>query len=111
MPRTKDKAVPEGNGPLLQHYEFGPGQPTLADVYRHFKERFDKQLNIMESHFDQQDKMLDDITEKIIETRQRLAGLEQEARKPRLATEADVKPHHNSQAHEGCCSRSSEEWE
>ena len=42
----------------------------------------------MGRHFDQQDENLDDLAEKMRETRQRLA--EQDARQPRLATEGDV---------------------
>ena len=38
MPRKEGKAVPEGNGPVPQHDEFGPDQPTLADIYRLFEE-------------------------------------------------------------------------
>ena len=41
MPRKESKAVLEGNGPVPQQEEFGSGEPTLADVYRMFKERFD----------------------------------------------------------------------
>ena len=77
--------------PFPNMIKFGPNQPTLADIHRLFEERFDRQLNIMESHSGQQDETLEDLTEKMRETGQRLAGLEQEARQPRLATEADVK--------------------
>ena len=43
MPRKVSKAVPEGNDvPVPQQKEFGSGQPTLADVYRMFKERSDQ---------------------------------------------------------------------
>ena len=42
------------------------------------------------SHFDQQDEKLDELVEMTSGTRQRLAGLEQDARQPRLATKADV---------------------
>ena len=90
MPRKQGKAVPEGNDPGPHHEEFGPDQPTLADIYRVFEERFNRQLNLMKSHFDQQDNKLDELMENIRETRQRLAGLELEAWQPRLAMEADV---------------------
>ena len=53
MPRKQGKAVPEGNGPVPQQDEFGPDQPTLVDIYRLLEERFDRQLNLMKSHFDQ----------------------------------------------------------
>ena len=41
MPRKESDAVPEGNGPVPQQEEFGSSQPTVAEVYRMFKERFD----------------------------------------------------------------------
>ena len=41
MPRKESEAVPERNGPVPQQEEFGSGEPTLADVYRLFVERFD----------------------------------------------------------------------
>ena len=43
MPWKENEAVREGNGPVPQQVEFGSGEPTLADVYRLFEERFDKQ--------------------------------------------------------------------
>ena len=79
MPRKESKVVPEGNdGPVPQQEEFGSGQPTLADVCRMFKERPDKS--------DRRPKKLSGETKK---TDQRLASLEQDARQPRLAMEAD----------------------
>ena len=36
MPRKESMAVPEGIGPVPRQ-EFGPDQPTLADVYRLLK--------------------------------------------------------------------------
>ena len=86
MSRKWSKAIPEGNDPVPHQEEIGPDQPTLADVYRLFEERFDRQLKLMKSHFDQ----LDELMEKTRETNRSLAGLEQEARQPRLATKADV---------------------
>ena len=59
MPRKKKEAVPEGNGPVPQQEEFGSSELTLADVYRLLKERFDRQLKIMESCFDRRDRKLD----------------------------------------------------
>ena len=90
MPRNWSKAVPEGNGPVPQREEFRPDQPTLADVYRLFEERLDRHLNLIKSHFDQQDKKLNELMAKTKETKHRSAGLEQEARQPSLATEADA---------------------
>ena len=48
----------------------------MVDTYRQSEERFDRRLNRMKSHFDQQDKKLDEPMEKTRETNQRLAGLE-----------------------------------
>ena len=90
MPRNKIKAVPEGNGLVPQQEESGPYQSTQAGIYRVFKERLDAQLNVMKHDLDPQHKMLDKRMEKTRERRQRSAGLEQEARQPRLATEADA---------------------
>ena len=53
MPRNWSKAVPEGNGPVPQREEFGPDQPTLADVYRLFEESFNRQLKIMDELTDE----------------------------------------------------------
>ena len=95
MPRNWSKAVPEGNGPTPQQEEFESGQPTLADMYRVMKERFDqsdKYWDSMKSHFDQQEKTLDELMEMTRGISQRLAGLEQDAWQPRLATEAGVQP-------------------
>ena len=90
MPRKESKAVPEGNSPVPQQEEFGFGQPTLADVYRRFEERLDRQLKLMKSRFDQQERELDEFMEMMRETKQRLAGLEQDTQQPRFAIEADV---------------------
>ena len=56
MPRKESKAVPEGNGPILQQEEFVSGQPTLEDVYR-----------IMKEAFDRRDRKLDEISDKMEE--------------------------------------------
>ena len=79
MPRKWSKSVPEGNGPVC-HDKVGSDSPTMADLYRMVKERFDKS-----------DRKLDDLIEKTRETNRRLAGLVHRAQQPRLATEADVK--------------------
>ena len=52
MPRNRRKAVPKGNAPVPYKEDFGPDQPTMADVYRMFEEIFDRQLNLMKSRFD-----------------------------------------------------------
>ena len=80
MPRNCSKAVPEGNGPIPHQDEFGSREPIMADFYRTIKELFDAS-----------DWKLDKLTEKMRDTKQRLAGLEQAAQQPRLTTEADVK--------------------
>ena len=95
MPRKQGKAIPEGNGPVPYHDKFGSGESTMADLYRMLKNNFDrkdKSLDRMSSHFDRRDKKLDELTEEMKATNQRLVGLQHEARQPRLATEADVKP-------------------
>ena len=51
----------------------------------------DRYLDRIKGHFDQQDGKMDERMDMTRGTRQRSAGLEQEARQPRLATEADVK--------------------
>ena len=78
MPRKGSEAVPEGNGPVPQQEKIGPGQPTLADVYRMVKELFDKS-----------DRRLEKLTENLKNMNQRVASLEQDARQPRPAMEAD----------------------
>ena len=72
MPRKWSKVVLKGDGPVL-HDEVEPDQPTMAGVYRMIEEIFDKP-----------DRKLDELAEKMRATRQRLAGLEQDARQPRL---------------------------
>ena len=67
-----------GNGPVRQQEEFGSGQPTLADVNQMVKELFDKS-----------DWRFEKLTEDLRSTDQRLTSLEQDARQPRLAMEAN----------------------
>ena len=80
MPRNWSKAVPENNGPIPHQDEFESREPTMADFYRMVKELFDKS-----------DRKLDELTEEMRGTKQRLASLEQDAQQPRLPIEADVK--------------------
>ena len=61
MPRNWSKAVLEGNDLVPYQEEFGRDQPTLADVYQLFLEKFHRQLKIMKSHFDQQEKKLGEL--------------------------------------------------
>ena len=83
-------AVPEGNGPVPQPEEFGFDQPTLANVYRRFEERFGRQLEMVKSRLGQQEKKLNGLMEEMREAKNRLVGLEQDARQPRLAMKVDV---------------------
>ena len=52
MPRKESEAVPEGNGPVPKQEELGSDQPTLADIYQLFEERFERQLKRVKSHLD-----------------------------------------------------------
>ena len=92
MSRNRSKAVPEGNGPVPHHYEFGSGDATMADLYRILEENFDRQLNRIKSHFDRKYKRSGKRMEKMRATTQRLAALEHKARQPRFATGVDVEP-------------------
>ena len=74
-----EQGCPRGQWPRVLHDEVGPDQPTMVDLYRIIEELFDK------SH-----RKLDELTEKIRTIRQRLAGLEQDTRQPRLAMEAEI---------------------
>ena len=79
MSRNRNTAVPECGGPV-RHDEVGPDQPTtLAALYRMIKELFDES-----------DRKLDELADEMKAPKQRSAGLEQVARQPRLAMEADV---------------------
>ena len=73
MPRMENKAVPEDNGPVPQQEEFGSGEPTLADFYRLFDERFDRW-----------DRKLDEMAKYWRSMDQCLTALEPDARQPRL---------------------------
>ena len=55
MPRMENEVVPEGNGPVPQQEELGSGEPTLANLYRLFEERFHRQLKIMKNCFEKVD--------------------------------------------------------
>ena len=76
MPRNWSKAVPEGNGSIPQKQHIMLGGIKLEELRRTMSEALDKAF--------------DKPTETIRRENQRLSGLEQEARQPRLATEADV---------------------
>ena len=89
MPRKESEPVPEGNGPVPQEEEFESGEPTLADLFRLFDERFDIRLKIVESCFDRWDRKLDEMAKYWRNMDQCVASLEHDARQPRLAMEAD----------------------
>ena len=109
MPRKESEAVPEGNGPVLQQEEFGSGEPTLADVYRLFEERFDKQQKRMDSFFagmdscfDRWNRKLDEISDETRVMDQHVTSLKHGARQPRLAMEIDGPANTNThEAHGG----------
>ena len=65
--------------------KIGSDQPTLEDIYRLFEEIFERQLKGVECHLDKMDVLAPEMRG----ARQRLASLEQDARQPRLAIEAD----------------------
>ena len=76
MPRNWTKTVPEGNGSVSQQEEFGSDQPTLTNVYRLFKENFERQLKGVRSHLHKMDELADEMRS----TKQRLVGLVRDAR-------------------------------
>ena len=91
MPRKKSEAVPEGNGPVPRQEKFGPDEPTRTDIHRMTKERFDqsdRHWDRMKSHFDKLERRLKTFVVEMRAPEQRLVSLEQDARQPRLATEA-----------------------
>ena len=64
MPRKESEAVPEGNCPVPDQDEFESDQPTMVELYRMTKEPFDQSdryLDMMKSHFDEQDTKLDEL--------------------------------------------------
>ena len=68
MPRKQIKAVPEGNGPVPHHHDFGSGELTTSELYRTLEENFDmidKNLGRMTSSFDRR---LDELIGKVGET-------------------------------------------
>ena len=85
MPRKKSKAVHEGNDPLLQDTCGSLGWITLEEIRRIMSEALEKS-------FDNFYRLNTENLKEMRATRQRSASLEQDARQPRLTTEADVKP-------------------
>ena len=78
MQWKESEAVPESNGPDPQQQELGSDEPTLADAYRMIKERFDRW-----------ERKLKKLSDEMRVMSQRVTSLEQDARQPRLAMEAD----------------------
>ena len=68
----ESEAVLEGNGPILQQEAFVSGQPTLEDAFREIREEWKEQMDKIRRYVMQQ-----------------LATQEQDARRLRLAMEAD----------------------
>ena len=85
MPRNESEAVPEGNSPDPQQETFVSGEPTLADVYRVFEKGL-KKINI---YFDRWNRKLDEISDEKRSMDKHVTSLEQDARQPSLAMEAD----------------------
>ena len=105
MPRKESKAVAEGNGPIPQQEEFGSGEPTLADVYRMFKERFNRSDSYwysMRSHLDQKVKKMDEVSDEMGVMSQRVSSLKQDARQPRVAMEVDGQASTKTRERTGC---------
>ena len=80
MLRKASKTVPEGNGPVPQKEEIESGQLTMGDVYRLLVERFDRQLEIMDSRFERMDCYFDRLGDDMREMDQHLTRLEHGAR-------------------------------
>ena len=56
MPRKENKAILEGNDGLVsQQEEFGPDQPTLADLYRLLEEKIERERKGNKSFVDRMD--------------------------------------------------------
>ena len=83
MPRKKSKAVPKGNGPVLQHISGLLGGIPLEEKCRITSEALDISFGNFYGLKTQDPK-------EMRATDQCLAGLEIDARQPRLATEVDV---------------------
>ena len=76
IPQKQSKTVPRGNGPVPRHDEFGSGKPSMVNLHRMLEENFDRQLSKMRNHFVRQDKKLDELSEKMRTTNQRLVDLQ-----------------------------------
>ena len=104
MLRKRSEAVLEGNNPCLQDAYVMLGKITVMKLRRVMSEALDKSVS---KHSGQKPEN----PEEMRVTDQRLAGLLQGARSPRLTMEADRKvKHQDPQACGGRCRRSSETW-
>ena len=83
MLRKASEAVSEGNGPVHQEEEYGFGQPAPVEDFREIKSLLKEQEKMLKELRD----YLKDGVRRLIE--QYAARLEQDARQPRLAMEAD----------------------
>ena len=72
MLRKESDAVSKANCPVHQEEKLGSGQPAPVDVFQRIDEIWDRGLDKVMKYL-----------------KQHLASLEQDARQPRLATEAD----------------------
>ena len=103
MPRKKSKAALEGNGPVPQDTSGLSGGVTLEKLRRIMSEAKDKA-------FDAQSGLKPENPEKLIETRQRSVGLEQDGTATSHHGDRRNIRQEDSQAYRGRCSRSSDEW-
>ena len=85
MPRKKSKDVLEGNGYVPEYVYVMLGGMILEEKRQIMSEALSKAC--------------DEPTKKMRNTRQRSAGLEQEARQPRITKEVDVKPDTKTRKH------------
>ena len=83
MLRKESEVVFKGNGPVHQEGEYGFGQPAPVDDFREIRSLLKEQEKMLKERRDD----LKDGMRRLIE--QYAARLEQDARQPRLAMEAD----------------------
>ena len=93
MLRKASEAVSEGNGPVHQEEEYGFGQPRAVDDFREIKSLLKEQDRMLKELRDD----LKDGVRRFIE--QYAARLEQDARQPRLAMEADGQANTKTREH------------
>ena len=87
MPRKKSKAVPDGSGPVPQDTSRLLGGITMNEISKVVSKVLNKSSDEWEKNLDR----MSEITDKMLTAiNQCSAGLEHDARQPRLATEAKV---------------------